>query len=170
MISYQFGDRQFNFRVAAILLDRGRLLVHQELGEEFWTVPGGRCELLEPTTETLVREMHEELGSPAEVSRLLWIVENFFRREGREWHEIAFYYLVNLPEESSLRSHPGKFSGVEEGTVLTFQWVPLEDLGSLRLYPSFLADKLNAPLPETLQHIVWHDPEERVVRRPRGNP
>lgn len=165
MISYNLGETQFNYRIVAILLHRGRVLIHQEKGEQFWTLPGGRCEILEESRETLRREMTEELGVEAEVGPLVWVAENFFRREGRNWHEIAFYYRVGIQPDASILEKKSPFSGVEEGKELVFVWKPLGELDEVNLFPEALREGLKN-LPETMERVVWRDEEERVVTSP----
>jgi hypothetical protein len=48
------------------------------------------------------------------------------------------------------------FTGSENGVRLVFQWFPLDQLASMRVYPSFLAEGLRH-LPLTLQHVVHVD-------------
>ncbi len=74
MITFTREGVRFNHRVAGIAIDDGRVLLHQFEGEDFWALPGGRAELLEPATETLRREMREELAIEVDVIRLcgLW--------------------------------------------------------------------------------------------------
>lgn len=95
--------RLFNMRVAGIAFREGHVLVHRATHENFWTFPGGTAEIGESSAETLKREMIEELGCEAEISMLLWTIENFFRFEGRKWHEFGFYYLMHLPPSFPLR-------------------------------------------------------------------
>ena len=47
--------------------------------------------------------MEEEIATRVEVLRLLWVVENFFEYFGERLHEISFYYLMSLPENSPYR-------------------------------------------------------------------
>lgn len=93
------GGRRFNYRIAGLGFRDGHVLVHRAVHEPFWTFPGGRAEIGETSEETLKREMVEELGVEVTVHRLLWIVENFFHYEQRDWHELGFYYLMDIPPE-----------------------------------------------------------------------
>src|SRR5690606_33744841 len=90
-------ERIFQMRVAGLGFCDGHLLVHRAVHETFWTLPGGRAEFGEDSAQTLRREMMEELGVEVTVGRLLWVVENFFSYEGSDWHELGFYYLMELP-------------------------------------------------------------------------
>ena len=156
MITFQHEQHRFTYRVVGIALDRERVLLHRAESEDFWSLPGGRCELGEPGAVALAREMDEELGERVRVERLVWVVENFFRYQGRLHHELGFYFLMTLPPESRLLAAPGPFDGQEPGVRLIFAWYPLADLPTLRLYPSFLRTGL-AALPATTTHIVHID-------------
>ena len=164
MISFDLEGGRFNYRIVGVAMSKNRVLIHQELGEQFWTLPGGRCEILENARETLARETVEELGVESEVGDLLWIVENYFNREGKRWHELALYFSISFPEGHEIHDRSGPFKGVEEGTDLTFQWVPREELSEWNLVPEFLKDRLTN-LPTVTEHLVWTDSEERVIRR-----
>ena len=163
MTSFDLEGGRLNYRIVGVAIHDQKILIHQELGEEFWTLPGGRCEILETARDTLARETVEELGVECEVGDLLWVVENFFDREGKKWHEIAFYFRITFPSSDPVWDHAVPFKGVEKGTDLTFRWVPLSELRDWNLVPEFLKDALT-DLPTSIQHRVWTDASERAVR------
>jgi 8-oxo-dGTP pyrophosphatase MutT (NUDIX family) len=72
MISIGFEKGRFNYRVAGVLLRGNKVLLHKEEKDLYWYLPGGRCELLEPSPDTLVREFMEEANATVTVKRLLW--------------------------------------------------------------------------------------------------
>jgi 8-oxo-dGTP pyrophosphatase MutT (NUDIX family) len=150
--------RIFQMRVAGLAFRDGHVLVHRASHEKFWTFPGGRAEMGERSEETLAREMVEELGVEAKVGRLLWAVENFFHYEGKDWHELGFYYLMDLPE--TLAFHPSDIiHRVQDGdNELEFRWVAAtrQALTELDIPPYFIADEIEH-LPETTRHLVWYD-------------
>jgi 8-oxo-dGTP pyrophosphatase MutT (NUDIX family) len=149
--------RLFQMRVAGLGFRDGHVLVHRAVHETFWTFPGGRAEMGETTEETLRREMREELGVEVNVERLLWTVENFFDYEGRNWHELGFYYLMDLPTHFPF--HPTDIvHRVQDGHELEFKWVPAttEALRALDIPPYFIAGEIEA-LPSTARHLVWRD-------------
>lgn len=92
--------RIFQMRVAGIAFRDGHVLVHRATHEKFWSFPGGRAEMGEQSQDTLAREMVEELGVEAQVGRLLWVVENFFHYEGKDWHELGFTISWNCHRRS----------------------------------------------------------------------
>lgn len=152
------GSQRFNYRIAGLGFRDGHLLVHRAVHEPFWTIPGGRAEIGETSEETLKREMIEELGVDVTVGRLLWIVENFFHYEGRDWHELGFYYLMEIPEDFPFRAHE-IIHRVEDGdNHLEFKWVPAtyQTLTALDIPPYFLAGEIEN-LPTSPRHLVWRD-------------
>ncbi len=160
MISYDFENGRFNLRAVAAIIRDGSVLVHRAETDDFWALPGGRVEPFEPTEETLRREMLEEMGCAVRVERLVWIVENFFQYAGKPHHEIAFYYLASLESPVPEKLNQPSFEGWEEDPKvrLLFEWMPLEGLDAIPLYPTFLRKGL-ARLPEATQHIVHVDSE-----------
>ena len=157
----RFNDqgRRFNARVAGLALRDGHLLIHRAVHEPFWTIPGGTAELGEDSRATLVREMEEELGVTVTVGRLLFLVENFFHFEKRAWHEIGWYYLIDLPTGFPFSSDGRIIHEIADGkNRLEFKWVPAtrERLEALPLPPVFLASRIEA-LPTTTEHIIWDD-------------
>lgn len=152
------GRRIFQMRVAGLAFRDGHVLVHRATHERIWTFPGGRAEVGETSATTLEREMREELGISAAVGPLLWSVENFFRYEGRDWHELGFYYRMTLPESFAFR--PGEIihRNTDGKNELEFKWVPAtrDSLTALDIPPYFIADEIEN-LPQTPRHLVWDD-------------
>jgi 8-oxo-dGTP pyrophosphatase MutT (NUDIX family) len=162
MITFDEDHVRFTNRVVGIALDRARVLLHRTDDMNFWALPGGRAELLEPSPETLVREMREEIGVEVQVDRLLWVAENFFTYGPRQFHEIGFYFLMQLPVDSPLRDQPS-FLGHEGDMPVYFEWHPIASLENLVLYPTFLRTGLKS-IPASVVHIIHTDSKEESAR------
>lgn len=158
MITFDEGETRFNYRMAGIALDGDRVLLHRMDWENFWSLPGGRGELLEPARETLRREMREELGVEVEVGRLVWVMESFFELNGKSYHELGLYFLMTLPDGSRFLRED-EFEGDEEGVKLIFRWFSIAELESVRLLPSFLGQGLKS-IPPGTEHVVHSDVSE----------
>lgn len=157
----RFNDkgRRYNARVAGLALRGGRLLVHRASHEPFWTIPGGTAELGEDSRATLIREMQEELGVTVTVGRLVFLVENFFRFEGRAWHETGWYYLMDVPDAFAFSNSDEIVHEIVDGdNRLEFKWVAATQatLEALPLPPVFLAGKIEN-LPAHTEHVIWND-------------
>ena len=156
MIGLDRESTKFTYRVAGVALRDGEVLLHRADHDDFWGLPGGRCEMLEPSAETLAREMREEIEADVTVERLLWVVENFFEYNGVSSHELGLYYLMSLPPDSAPCLAREPFD-VYEGTLkLIFQWHPIETLTNVIIKPSFLNEAIRS-LTDGITHVVHHD-------------
>lgn len=164
MLSFRDGEKCFNYRVAGIALRGKEVLLHKEDREDFWSLPGGRGEWFEHSTDTLKREMLKELGVVVEVGPLLWVVENFYTYDGQKRHELAFYYQMDLPDGCRYKNAALPLAGIEERTPMTFRWFRPDEIGGLTLHPSFLREALRAPF-VGIRHIIHHDTVERRIQR-----
>ena len=129
----------FNYRVAAVMIKDGRVLIHRSKKETNWSLPGGRVKLGEDAKASLQREMLEELALQIEVDRYLWTVENFFTYAEKEIHEVGLYFKITA--KGALPLHDGEFTVLEKER-LVFKWVPIEDLNQYVLNPEVVKNKL----------------------------
>ena len=140
------------YRAAGIALKGNQVLVYQNAGSHYWSLPGGRVERYETSSEALMREVLEETGVEVVVGRLVWVVEQFYEYFGKPIHELAMYYLISLPSDSGLYRN-AITEGFEKDRPLTFQWHDLDAPGGITLFPSFLTRSLRA-IPESIEHFV----------------
>jgi ADP-ribose pyrophosphatase YjhB (NUDIX family) len=158
IVSFGDGGRRFNFRAAAVIIDGGRVLLHRAEYEDFWSLPGGRVEMLEDSRDGLRREMLEELGEEVEIGRLVWVGENFFALLFTDFHELGMYFEASLPGESPLKRRTEEWWMEEDnGVKICFRWFSLERAPDLPIVPGFLRDGLVA-LPEATEHVIYRDP------------
>lgn len=115
-----------------------------------WSLPGGRVKVAEESQLGLQREFQEELGVNVKVERMIWSVENFFNHNGKDFHEIGFYYKVSLNDTYFFSTD--SFYGIE-GEKLIYKWASTEELNEVTLYPEFLKEKLK-DIPNHSEHIV----------------
>lgn len=154
MISFETPAGWFNYRVAGVAVAANRVLLHQREGDDFWTLPGGRPELMETAGDALRREMREELGVSVTVGRLIWLVEGFFSFEGLRYHELLLCFEMECGDLTAPALD--EFEGVEGDRRLLFRWCPLDTLEALPIRPAFLAPALRDP-PKTPEHLVNED-------------
>lgn len=152
--TFNAGDSLFNYRVAGILIENNHVLIHKQVDDEHWALPGGRVKVLEDSQTSIVREIMEELGMTVNVDKLLWITENFFTMGKSKVHEVGLYYSLTRHDES-VEYSTESFYG-EEGKRLIYQWVPIDELKTLHLYPQFLRTSLQN-LPEAPVHLIIRD-------------
>ncbi|MGE0279498.1 MAG: NUDIX hydrolase [Rhizobiaceae bacterium] len=158
MLTLHDEGRRFTCRVAGVALDAGFVLLHSDVIDDFWTLPGGRAEMGEDSQATLAREMSEELAVDAKIGRLLFLVENFFDYAGFACHELLFIYEMHLPDHFP-RNRGEVVHRLNEGAgMLDFRWVATDpdSLAKVRLLPSFLRRQLGS-LPNDVEHLIWSD-------------
>jgi 8-oxo-dGTP pyrophosphatase MutT (NUDIX family) len=156
MITFETSQGQFNYRVAGVAIVDGHVLWHQAAGDDFWTLPGGRLEAMETASDALCREMLEETARAVSVSRLLWIVENFFTYGGKKVHELLLCFEMAVPDSVDLQAQfrgTERFRGTEGTTELTFRWYSLDRLHTMRIEPAFLREALRN-LPRSIAHVI----------------
>lgn len=150
MISIDFKGKRFNYRVAGVLLRDGKVLLHKEGRDQYWYLPGGRCELMETSSDTLVREFMEEANATVRVERLLWVIENFYEARGEAFHEIGLYYLIHSENINT----NDEFEGIEiNGNTLYFKWFRIDELDQVRVLPDTLREQLKDISPN-ICHVI----------------
>ncbi len=157
VLSFPMKEGRFNFRVAGIVIAESHLLICREDDDDYCMLPGGRVELGEDSRVSLTREIAEELALSAEIGPLIATSESFYRREGEDFHELGFFYVVTLPEQGPNGTSPW-LERQDEGHDLQFHWVPLDGdaLETFNLLPRWLPDFLR-DLPEELDHIIYDE-------------
>ena len=133
MVSFDTAVGHFHLRAAVVCWRDDYLLVHQAVGDTFWSLPGGRVDLGESSVATIVREMREELLVTAQVGALLATIEVIDQRpQGGSFHEVGFYYAVTMPD---LAWQANPFRGPEAHNPVDFWWCPRAKLGEIALLP-----------------------------------
>lgn len=150
------GDRWFRYRAAGIIVENGCVLFAGNDRDDYLYSVGGGVHVGETAEDAVVREVFEETGVHYEVDRLAFIHENFFEGSGTvenlHCHELTFYFLMKPRGAQELNSHSTTSDGVAEH----MHWIPFEELGKYRAYPTFLPEKLENLQPG-IEHIVTHE-------------
>jgi 8-oxo-dGTP diphosphatase len=111
---------------AAIIRDNSILMVrHCDAEREYWTLPGGAIESGETPQEAVVREVREETGLVASVSRFL------FEEDYLQGTSTCYCYLaeVDNAQEPQLGSDPEEVHlQANERLLQGVAWHPLESM------------------------------------------
>ena len=148
----------FQARVAVVACSRGRVLLHRTVGDEIWSLPGGRLRVGEALADAARREMQEEAGMRVRPGEILWVIENFFESraafdgpgEGRpaRHHEIGVYIEATVPPR--FEEQPVFFGAELAGTArefgLEFRWFEAAERASVDLRPAPVVPRLQALL------------------------
>ena len=158
MISFPIEGQRFNFRVAAVIIVDGHVLICDEDEDGFAMLPAGRVELREASAMSLAREIDEEIGLPATVGPLLMTSESFYARMGEDFHELGFFYRVDLPADARPNGQSPWRVTHDEGHEHRFHWIALDGdaFAQFNVKPAWLAEVLRR-LPDQLTHIVFDE-------------
>ena len=157
-ISFSIGNHKFNYRVAAVIEYKQQYLLTTTSEIDFWFLPGGRVQAGETSLEAIERELQEELDLEDQAVQLLWTVENFYRLNGENFHEISFYYAVSLSENTRFINEDRFWRNPDLG----FGWFELEAIKRLDLRPHFLKAKLTS-VNQGFKHIIFREEEQLYV-------
>lgn len=151
-IKIDSDEGKFKFRVCGALKHNGKYLVVQMNQNSFFCLPGGHVELGEDTDMAILREMKEELGYEVKIEKMIAINQNFFKSEdGKNFHEIGVYYVVNAVDESKINTDNYQREELDKGKIqyLQFVWATIEELKKMDFRPKFIVnclDKQNVDL------------------------
>ncbi|MDF2922506.1 MAG: hypothetical protein K0R57_1420 [Paenibacillaceae bacterium] len=137
------------FRAAGVLLRNNKILVQCDKG--VYALPGGHVKIGETSEETLIREYAEETGATIICNRLLWVEETFWEWDQKKAHGIVFYYLISLETNTDLPENC--FISQKDNRNIMLEWVPIEELKQLQIYPAFIKEKI-AHIPNGIEHLI----------------
>ena len=145
-------DSICHFRVAAVLIRENKLFI-QRIGDEC-ALPGGHVAFGETSEEALIREFREEAGAEIICERLIWVEENFWKWGGKKAHNISFYYLISLKDDSDIQDNHSKT--MMDNKDVQMQWIPLDEIPHLEIYPQYIKEKINN-ITSGVEHFIRND-------------
>ena len=149
-ISFVSGQDKFNYRVCAVILSGNRILAMHDERSPYYYLPGGRVRMGETAAHAVVREVEEELGIQAKITRPLWLNQGFFTEDvdRLRYHEICLYFLMDV-SETDLPERGERFTLQEGPHTHDFEWLEFARLREEYFYPNFLKTEIFR-LPEHL--------------------
>jgi ADP-ribose pyrophosphatase YjhB (NUDIX family) len=134
---------KFNYRVGAIIIHHGKLLMVKNNKAPYFYSVGGRVKLHETAEEAIKREVFEETGLHMDVERLGYVHENLFTESvtKERFHELSFFFYMKEIDELDTIC----MSFLENGVKEELQWIPLSELEETYLYPEFFKERLFHP-------------------------
>lgn len=156
--SFNRGNDRFSYRVGAIIIEDGCVLLATNESADYYYSVGGRVHFGETAYNAVLRETKEETGVDYEVDRLAFVHENFFVEpcgvnKGKRFHEIAMFFVMKPRGKKEICADSYCIDGKEQ-----LEWVPIEKLKDLRVFPTFLSDRIDN-LPMHAESIVTVEQE-----------
>lgn len=147
---FTIDDYICDLRTAAVLIKDNKILVQCDKGE--YALPGGHVKIGETLEDCLLREIQEEVGVDIKCKRLLWSEECFWNWNGKQAHNIAFYYLVELCDGNEIPDN-GEFVPQKDNCNIGIGWVSIDEISNITIYPEFLKEEIYH-LDESMKHFV----------------
>ena len=158
MIEFDIDDVHFNFRTSAIVIshDEKRILMTTKKDMNYYTLPGGRVQGGEDTSETIRRRFKEELGIDIEVTALKLIIESFFKLKGKDYHELQYFYVIKVLDEK-YEGMTEQFKGQVEDNI--YEWINIDDLDTITYRPASAKRYMREVFAgdNNLKHCVLHE-------------
>jgi len=122
--------------------DRGEVLLVLREDLRLWVLPGGGCGPGETHEQAAVREVREETGYSIEVDDVLWVrdyigASHAFAAYEPDVHQVEVMFSCSV-DRSQARTEPMEVDAWQ----LSVDWIRLEDLPGLRLFPAALVPGL----------------------------
>jgi ADP-ribose pyrophosphatase YjhB (NUDIX family) len=143
-----------SYRTVGVLIRNDKILVQREIDGTDYALPGGHVIVGETSEESLLREYKEETGADIICSRMIWVEETFWKWHGKNAHTIAFYYLISLKNENDIPDN--LFQSHKDNCNVLLEWVFIDKIKELTIYPSFLKDKIYN-ISDKIEHFVTHE-------------
>ncbi len=151
-LTFQTKEGKFNYRVGAIIINNGNILLVKNPKSTYFYSVGGRVHFNETCEEAVRREVKEELGINMEIDRPVFFHEQFFdEKDTKEhFHEISIYYLMKMTENiEDIICDSFTENEIKEALV----WLPMDSLDKYTVFPRFFATELSN-LPVGMKSIV----------------
>jgi mutator protein MutT len=143
-INVNISGVQLNCRAVGIIKNNNRILFQKRKQDQFWALPGGKIRVREKSSDTLVREIEEEIGVKIKVKDLFSVSEYFFNFKETKFHQYIFAYNVEIVEDKEFLDKE-EFVGIEEDENLLYKWFDLATIETAPIKPDFLKEQLSKP-------------------------
>lgn len=154
-VSVMINNTKFNYRVATLIKNNNKILLHKSKEDDFYAIPGGRIMIGETSENALKREFIEEIGAKITIKDYLGTVENFFEYKGKQYHEVMIVYESSFDSDSNFYKKE-RIIGLEENGKIEFIWKAIDEIKQLDLRPIFLKENiiLNTPITHLINNAI----------------
>ena len=150
-LTLNVGDYILNIRAAAIIIHNNKVLFHKNLNKEHYALIGGRIGIGESSKDTVKREVFEELGKEINIIKHMATIENFFKANGKKYHEILFVYNAEFTNDKD-KLIETEMKHAEGKEYLKYEWLDLDKIEEYNIVPKAIKQVLQNITTES--HII----------------
>lgn len=140
-ITIDVENYKLNMRAAVIIIHNNKILVHKNVNYDHYALVGGRIMIGENSSETVKREILEELGKEIVIEEYIATLENFFEMKRTKYHEIMFVYKAEFKNEED-RYIESKMENREGKNYLEYEWIELDKINECKILPETIKEIL----------------------------
>ncbi len=131
-LAFIYHNHKINIRVGLILTYQEEILFLKKMENDYYVLPGGHVKFGEKITESIQREIKEELGLDINPTYFTFL-ENFYEKKVPV-HEYFFIFEMSCSKKLNM---PKTKEGKEE-----LFWIKKDKIKELNIYPASLKDLL----------------------------
>ena len=137
IIKDEESNFKFNFRVAGIFVNDSKILLQKCEKDNYYSLIGGRVKYGETTIEALIREIQEEIGIKVnkKETKLINVSENFFKYNGKEFHELLFIYKIKNKQVNQI----SEIKTLDKTSVVN-KWYDISKLNVMDVRPNIITN------------------------------
>lgn len=133
-ITLDVKDYKLNVRTSAIIIHKGKVLLHRNKNSNHYALLGGRIGIGEDSETAAKREVMEELGKEIQITGYISTIENFFEMKGSKFHEILFVHKAEFKNDED-KNITYTLKNIEGKEYLQYEWIDIEQLDNYNVVP-----------------------------------
>lgn len=142
-ITIELDGYILNSRCAALIIHDEKVLLHKSTNTNYYATIGGRIGINENSEDAVKREVKEETGKEIEILSFRAIIESFFEKDGKKYHEYLFLYDAEFKNEDDKKiTHTMEAVEIHKKGKLQFEWINISDLIKIDVRPEIVKDLL----------------------------
>lgn len=115
--------------------------MHRDILSDHYALVGGIVKLGENSSETVKREVKEEIGKEIEIKGYISTIENFFNMKNKKYHEILFVYQGEFTSEQD-KKIAETLKNIEGEKKLQYEWIKIDELNKYPIKPESIIEVL----------------------------
>ena len=136
-ITLDIEDYKLNMRTTGVIIHNNKLMVHRNINSNHYALLGGRVKIGEDSLEAIKREILEETGKEINTIGYIATIENFFKMNNKNYHEIMFVHKVEFINEKD-KLLEDTIKNIEGKEFLQYEWIDIDKIDEYPIVPKIV--------------------------------